>query len=114
MPQPDDGGGAPTVEELLRKSFAGDDTAASKLYDLLLDELLALSRTRGPDLAEDLHEEVVQETWTLVFVRGLDAFESADASAEAYISMVHRNGVESVRAAYRSPGTRSRFVARDE
>jgi DNA-directed RNA polymerase specialized sigma24 family protein len=104
---PGTGGGSP--DELLRLALAGDEDAAKRLYEQSKERFVRLARKRGPDLAEDQHEEVVQEMWQLVGQRGLHAFVSSGASAQAYLSQVHRNAVESVRAAYRPAGTRSRF-----
>lgn len=110
MPDTHLGDPIPTADGLLTLAFTGDEVAATRLFEQYSRWLLRLSRRRAPDLPNDLHEEVVQEMWSLVFSRGLAACLAAHTSADAYLTQVHRNAVESVRAAYRPAGSRSRYV----
>ena len=109
-PTPSDGDSVPCPDRQLRLALGGDENAAKFLYDKYKPHFVRLARKRAPDLAEDLWEEAFNEMWLLVFKRGVSAFESSGTTAEVYLTQVHRNAVESVRAAYRSPGTRSRAM----
>jgi hypothetical protein len=92
----------------LHRALLGDEAAQRQIYESTRRKLVSVSRRRAPELPRDLQEEIVGETWSLIYARGAIALLAANCSDDAYITQVHRNAVESVRAMYRPPLTRSR------
>ena len=83
-------------------------SAAAETFNRTLPWLRRLARRHAPSLPTDLHDEIVHETWQLVFARGSEAFLASEVDADRYLAMVLRNAVEVVRTSYRPAGTKSR------
>jgi hypothetical protein len=103
-------------DALLVAALTGDEHAWAAFEVRLRDPLLAVVRRRTPGMPADLQEEVRQEVWTAVWLRGQTLSESRYIAAEqsplAYLSTFVPNAVRRVRAAYRPAGVASRPTAR--
>lgn len=102
------------IPSLLHLAIGGDAAAARRIYDCMSPSLLKAARRRAPKLPKDLHEEIVSETWNLVFARGSEPFDRAAVEDSAYLHSVLRNAAEVVKANNRAPGTRSRLQGNSE
>jgi len=94
---------------VLRLALGGDSAAAARIFEDTFPDLLNAARWRAPKLPVDLHQEIVSETWRLVYERGMPSFERAAVDDLTYLHMVLRNAAEVVAANNRPPATRSRF-----
>jgi DNA-directed RNA polymerase specialized sigma24 family protein len=86
----------------------GDPMAARVVVETLGSLLRRWTRRAAPRLSRDLVDDVVQETWLIALRRGEARFRAAGCEVVPYLFGLFRNAIQSVRAAYRQAGTRSR------
>lgn len=96
-------------EQDLILALAGDQGAAGRLHAKYSPLIHHAAARRIRSLPEDLHEEVVQEVWLLLFQRyGFGGQAVTQPAKELLLSLVG-HAVDAVRSAYRLPGQRARF-----
>jgi hypothetical protein len=86
-------------------------TAATSLRDRFFRSV-AHTRRRAPDLAEDLHEEVVDETWTIICCSPGLKYDPARGSVWKFLVGRLMNAIKTIRAVYRPVGSRTRSIPR--
>ncbi|MEO8330112.1 MAG: ECF RNA polymerase sigma factor SigK [Candidatus Nanopelagicales bacterium] len=91
-----DGSTSDTVDELLTRVAAGDDSAFASLYDRTSTKVFGLVRrvVRDPAQAEEVSQEVYLQAW-----RQAGRFDQSAGSALAWLlTLAHRRAVDRVRA----------------
>lgn len=84
------------ADELLRAVARGDETAFSRLYDLVIARVFGLAKrvVRDPAQAEEVAQEVMVEVW-----RTSGRFDPAKGTATAWVfTIAHRRSVDRVRS----------------
>ncbi|HEX6682234.1 MAG TPA: ECF RNA polymerase sigma factor SigK [Candidatus Limnocylindrales bacterium] len=84
------------ADALLRSVARGDESAFTRLYDLVIVRVYGLVRrvVRDPAQAEEVAQEIMVEVW-----RTASRFDSAKGSATAWIfTIAHRRAVDRVRS----------------
>lgn len=100
-------------ESELAAFLAGDQAVRASLPVKLNRALLNQSRRRAPDLAPDIIEEVVQETWLELLTCSPGSFDPSRGTASAFLSLKLGNAITRVRASYTPPGQRTRAQRND-
>ncbi len=101
--------GPAALDELLRRTARGDETAFAQLYDLTAPRVygLALRVLRGPALAEEVAQEALVEVW-----RTASRFDSERGSAISWVlTLAHRRAVDRVRSTQASEERERRVAA---
>jgi hypothetical protein len=97
------------TEDDLLLALAGDQAAARRLHAKYSPLLHRAASRRVRRLPEDLHEEVVQEVWLLLFQRYGSGRQAVTRPTKDLLFSLLGHAVDAVRAAYRLPGQRARF-----
>lgn len=97
-----------SVDRLLLAALAGDPFSWRALFQRLAPKVLAVSRRRARDLASDLHEEVLQQTFLVLLGKQPSDFDPNRGTALQFVTGLVMNAVRVIRSVYRAPGQRSR------
>jgi hypothetical protein len=109
MPHPSDDAVSPNPDQDLLSALAGDEAAARRLHGEFAPLLLSAATHRNRHLPEDLHGDIVQEIWCMLFeTHGLGRAPVTLPAKQLLLSLVSPAS-DRVRAANRAPGERARF-----
>jgi hypothetical protein len=93
---------APDLDALmLTAALSGNLDSLKDLKDRYRGRLLLLARRRAPELADDLQEEVVDETWTVVCCSPGLRYDPSRGSVWEFLVGLLLNAIKTVRDVYR-------------